>query len=51
MVEGLLRAPPKKNMFTPLNRPEKGEWFFPDVQEMAEWTGSQAVWVEETMRM
>lgn len=49
VIKGLLRAPPKNNMFTPANHPEKGDWFFPDVKEMAEWTGSQAVWVEETM--
>lgn len=49
VIEGLLRQPPKRNMFTPANHPEKGEWFFPDVEQMAEWTGSQAVWVEETM--
>lgn len=48
-VEGLLRVPPKGNMFTPKNIPEEGKWFFPDVEEMAKWTGSQAVWVEETM--
>jgi surfeit locus 1 family protein len=48
-VEGLLRIPPKGNMFTPRNEPEKGKWFFPSVEEMAEWSGSQAVWVEETM--
>lgn len=48
-VEGLLRIPPKRNMFTPKNIAEEGKWFFPDVQEMAEHTGSQAVWVEETM--
>lgn len=49
VVEGLLREPFKKNMFTPDNVPEKGQWYFPDVAEMAEWTGSQAVWIEETM--
>lgn len=49
MIEGLLRIPPKGNMFTPHNEPEKGKWFFPSVGEMAEWTGSQRVWVEETM--
>ncbi|PSN70356.1 SURF-family protein Shy1 [Corynespora cassiicola Philippines] len=48
-VEGLLRQPPKKNMFTPTNKPEEGEWFFPDIKEMAAWTGSQEVYVEETM--
>jgi surfeit locus 1 family protein len=48
-VEGLLRIPPKGNMFTPKNEPEKGKWFFPSVEEMAKWSGSQGVWVEETM--
>lgn len=48
-VEGLLRMPWKKNMFTPDNSPEKGEFYFPDVAQMAQLTGSQAVWVEETM--
>jgi surfeit locus 1 family protein len=49
LVEGLLRIPPPGNMFTPKNEPEKGKWFFPSVKEMAEYTGSQPVWVEETM--
>ncbi|KAF2007508.1 SURF1-domain-containing protein [Amniculicola lignicola CBS 123094] len=49
VIEGLLRQPPKGNYFTPKNEPEKGKWFFSSVDEMAEWTGSQAVWVEETM--
>lgn len=48
-VEGLLRVPPKGNMFTPKNEPENGKWFFPNVEEMAEWSGSQKVWIEETM--
>ncbi|KAK8074914.1 surfeit locus 1 [Apiospora hydei] len=49
VVEGLLREPWKKNMFTPDNRPDRGEFYFPDVKQMAELTGSQAVWVESTM--
>ena len=49
-VEGLLREPWKKNMFTPDNNLAKGEFYFPDVVQMAERTGSQAVWVEETMQ-
>ena len=48
-VEGLLREPWKKNMFTPNNSPQTKEFYFPDVVEMANLTGSQAVWVEETM--
>jgi hypothetical protein len=50
VVEGLLREPWKKNMFTPDNKPEEGKFYFPDVYEMAAYTNSQPVWVEETMR-
>ncbi|EON67721.1 hypothetical protein W97_06864 [Coniosporium apollinis CBS 100218] len=49
-VEGLLREPWKKNMFTPENRPDKGEFYFPDVEEMARLSGAVPVWVEETMK-
>ncbi|KAK3330932.1 SURF1 family-domain-containing protein [Apodospora peruviana] len=48
-VEGMLREPWKKNMFTPVNRPDKGEFYFPDVNEMAALAGSQPVWIEQTM--
>ena len=48
VVEGLLREPWKKNMFTPANRPDINEFYFPDVAQMAELTGSQPVWVEST---
>jgi surfeit locus 1 family protein len=47
-VQGLLREPWKKNMFTPENRPDKGEFYFPDVAQMAALTGSQPVWIEAT---
>lgn len=49
VVEGLLREPMKKNMFTPDNKPEEGKFYFPDVSQMAELTGSQPVLIEETM--
>ncbi|OAA38664.1 Surfeit locus 1 [Beauveria brongniartii RCEF 3172] len=49
-VQGLLRAPWKKNMFTPDNRPEKGEFYFPDVKQMAELTGAQPVMMEYEAR-
>jgi surfeit locus 1 family protein len=51
IVEGLLRAPWKKNYFTPDNRPDKGEFYFSDVAQMAALTGAKPVWIEETMRM
>jgi surfeit locus 1 family protein len=50
-VEGLLREPWKKNMFTPDNSPQTKEFYFPDVEQMAKLTGSQPVWIEETMGM
>ncbi len=48
-VQGLLRQPWERNMFTPENRPDKQEFYFPDVKQMAELTGSQPVWVEATL--
>ena len=36
-------------MFTPENKPEKGEFYFPDVEQMAGLVGAQPVWVEMTM--
>lgn len=50
-MEGLLREPWKKNMFTPDNNVAKMEFYFPDVVQMAALSGSQAVWIEETMGM
>lgn len=47
-VEGLLRSPWKKNMFTPANKPSEGKFYFPDVYQMAELSGSQPIWVEAT---
>lgn len=49
-VQGLLREPWKKNLFTPENRPETGDWYFPDVEAMAGVAGSQPVWIEATMQ-
>ncbi|KAJ5652392.1 hypothetical protein N7507_009818 [Penicillium longicatenatum] len=48
-VEGLLREPWKKNMFTPDNKPLEGKFYFPDIEQMAELSGSQPVWIESTM--
>jgi surfeit locus 1 family protein len=50
-VAGLLRSPWKRNFFTPVNKPEEGKFYFPDVEQMAKITGSDAVWIEETMCM
>ncbi|KXL50372.1 hypothetical protein M433DRAFT_30743, partial [Acidomyces richmondensis BFW] len=49
VVEGLLREPWKKNMFTPANDPARNTWHFPDIDEMSAHAGTQPVWIEETM--
>jgi surfeit locus 1 family protein len=49
-VSGLLREPWKKNFFTPNNKPEDGKFYFPDVYQMARVSGSEPVWIEETMQ-
>lgn len=51
VVEGLLREPWQKNMFTPVNDPKAGKFYFPDIEQMAELTGSQPIWIEATMGM
>ena len=48
-VEGLLREPWQKNLFTPDNKPELGQFYFPDVEQMANFVGSDPIWIEETM--
>jgi surfeit locus 1 family protein len=48
-VEGLLRSPWKKNMFTPANRVDLNEFYFPDVEGMARLVGAQPVWIEQIM--
>lgn len=49
-VQGLLREPAQRNLFTPDNKPESGTWYFPDVEAMANATGSEPVWIEATMQ-
>ena len=44
----LLREPWKKNIFTPENRIDKWEFYFPDVEQMAKVTGTQPVYIEAT---
>ncbi|KAF7512348.1 hypothetical protein GJ744_001916 [Endocarpon pusillum] len=48
-VAGLLREPWKKNFFTPVNKPEDGKFYFPDVEQMAQVADAEPVWIEETM--
>jgi len=51
-VQGMLRVSQVRNSFTPDNHPEKGEWYWIDVDAMAEHAGGekanvQPVFVEE----
>jgi surfeit locus 1 family protein len=50
-VQGLLRENPKKNRFTPDNKPESRQFFFPDIAQMAQLSGAQPVWMEETTEL
>jgi len=51
-VKGMLRTSQVRNAFTPDNHPEKGEWFWVDVDALAEYAGGekagvQPVFIEE----
>jgi cytochrome oxidase assembly protein ShyY1 len=51
-VEGMIASAAKRNIFTPDNKPEAGEWYWADVDEMAKLasgdTGDvQAVLIDE----
>ncbi|KAF9527707.1 SURF1 family-domain-containing protein [Crepidotus variabilis] len=51
-VLGMLRTSPPRNAFTPDNKPEQGEWYWTDVEKMAEYAGGadagvQAVFIEQ----
>ena len=44
----IVRAPPKANMFTPENDFAHGKFYSVNVPEMAEYTGSQPLLIEQT---
>ncbi|KAI0034174.1 mitochondrial protein required for respiration [Vararia minispora EC-137] len=51
-IQGMLRSTQARNMFTPENRPEKGEWYWADLDAMVEFAGGeranvQPVYAEE----
>lgn len=41
-VLGMIRTSQPKNSFTPDNEPEKGNWYWTDVDAMAEYAGGEA---------
>lgn len=51
-VIGMLRTSPKRNSFTPDNKPEEGIWYWTDVEAMTEYAGgekagAQPVFIEQ----
>jgi len=46
-IVGMLRDQDKRNMFTPPNSPEKGEYQFADIAQMASQCGTQPVLIDE----
>ncbi|BGP23972.1 SURF-family protein [Rhodotorula toruloides] len=44
---GMLRDQETPNWFTPINQPEKGQWVFSDIAEMARYTGAEPVLVDQ----
>ena len=45
-ILGMLRLSAKRNRFTPDNRPEKGEWYWVDVDAIAEYAGGESAGVQ-----
>ncbi|GAA99858.1 uncharacterized protein L969DRAFT_84203 [Mixia osmundae IAM 14324] len=44
---GMLRTQDRKNMFTPPNSPERGQWNFADIDAMAHYCGASPVLVDD----
>ncbi|BGP47345.1 surf-like protein [Rhodotorula kratochvilovae] len=44
---GMLRDQEQRNSFTPVNAPEKGQWVFSDIAEIAQYTGAEPVLVDQ----
>lgn len=47
-ITGIVRLPESRPLFVPNNVPEKGFWFYRDVNAMAKWTGAAPVYIEQT---
>jgi cytochrome oxidase assembly protein ShyY1 len=46
-ITGMLRAQGARNRFTPVNHPERNQWSFADIEQMATAAGTQPVLVDE----
>lgn len=50
-IDVVVRAPPGKNIFTPSNDFARGKFYYVNVPEMAEYTGTEPFLVEQTFGM
>jgi len=48
-VLGMLRTSQKRNLFTPDNKPDGGEWYWTDVEKMAEHAGGEKAGVQAVL--
>ena len=48
-IQGMLRVSQVRNAFTPDNHPEKGEWYWVDVDAMAEHAGGEKANVQPVL--
>jgi surfeit locus 1 family protein len=48
-ILGLLRTSQKRNLFTPDNKPAEGEWYWADVDKMAEYAGGEKAGVQPVL--
>lgn len=48
-VKGMLRSSQTRNMFTPDNHPERGEWFWADIDAMTEYAGGEQAGVQPVL--
>ncbi|KAG4305989.1 hypothetical protein PORY_000899 [Pneumocystis oryctolagi] len=48
-IQGLIRLPPKNNLFTPSNKPELKKYYHIDIKQMSESTRSQPIYIEQIL--
>jgi surfeit locus 1 family protein len=48
-VLGMLRTSQKRNLFTPDNKPADGEWYWADVDTMAEFAGGEKAGIQPVL--
>ncbi|KAG5437662.1 hypothetical protein PCANB_000699 [Pneumocystis canis] len=48
-IQGLIRLPPKNNLFTPTNKPELKKYYYVDIEQMSKLTRSQPIYIEQLL--